>query len=103
MNTQTTIPAAQQTEPDPRPFPTISPFEKEITRRRLDCRVYDRCLNDAAEQDWPGFTCDGCGAYQGIARRELATRDLSGLLRAASYAIENSGMDIAPLPEDAAE
>jgi hypothetical protein len=31
--------------------------------RRLDCQHYDDCLEVAADRDWPGFHCNGCGGY----------------------------------------
>lgn len=32
--------------------------------RRLDCVYYDQCLDVAVREDWPGFHCQACQAYE---------------------------------------
>ena len=32
--------------------------------RRLDCRQYDGCLDIAVDNDWRGFHCNDCKAYE---------------------------------------
>ncbi len=44
-------------------LPTPSRCPEGQGMRRLDCRHYAQCLEVAAYQDWPGFTCQHCLAY----------------------------------------
>jgi hypothetical protein len=40
--------------------------QKDPGDRCLNCLQYSRCLDFAAEKDWPGFNCQGCAyEYQG--------------------------------------
>lgn len=49
---------------NPVPHPgTIDP-DQVTALRRLDCRSYDRCLDLADEQGWPGFHCNQCRGYE---------------------------------------
>jgi hypothetical protein len=47
--------------------------------RRLNCRYYDRCLDVADVQNWPGFTCNGCDAFVPI-DAEQERCDLVGMV-----------------------
>jgi hypothetical protein len=47
--------------------------------RRIDCRSYDRCLDLAVEQDWPGFHCNECRGYEAPTPEEQR-RDYLGAL-----------------------
>jgi hypothetical protein len=42
---------------------TIDPDQVDGLRR-IDCRSYDRCLDLADEQGWPGFHCNECRGYE---------------------------------------
>jgi hypothetical protein len=48
-------------------------------RRRVYCRRYDGCLGVAVANDWPGFACHACGAYEPLTDVEEA-RDARGRL-----------------------
>lgn len=55
--------------------------------RRLDCSMYNICLDTAEKGDWPSFGCKGCQAYQAM-DIEQRVYDLIGL-RACDEAAEN--------------
>jgi hypothetical protein len=42
---------------------TVDPDQIDAIRR-LDCRSYDRCLDVADEQGWPGFQCNECRGFE---------------------------------------
>jgi hypothetical protein len=42
--------------------PDATPNEMAVARR-LHCRLYDECLDQAIACDWPGFHCGNCTAY----------------------------------------
>lgn len=67
--------------PNPSPTPHLDAERTDDAPnvRRLNCRYYDRCLDVADVQNWPGFTCHGCDAFVPIdAEQERA--DLVGMV-----------------------
>jgi hypothetical protein len=36
----------------------------EQVKRMVFCRHYGSCLDYAIEQNWPGFSCEGCQGYE---------------------------------------
>ena len=38
--------------------------------RKLDCRIYPRCLDAAVDAVWPGFSCMKCKAYEPLTEAE---------------------------------
>jgi len=59
----------QPIEPD-KPKPNPQRLEKvyseagEPPLRRMDCRHYRECLDQAAFKRWPSWSCEGCEAYE---------------------------------------
>jgi len=41
------------------------------SNRRLHCRKYNSCLAFAVRNDWPGFVCTACTAYEQMDRDEF--------------------------------
>ena len=56
--------------------------------RRLDCSMYNTCLDVAVSGDWAGFGCSGCKAYEAVVDPEQRMHDILAL-RAAAEAAEN--------------
>ena len=73
--------AASLVQISPRPTKThrIEDPERAAELRRLDCRSYSGCLDTAAAQDWRGFHCNGCSAYEPLTPMERK-RDHRALL-----------------------
>ena len=46
--------------------------------RRLDCNGYNACLTVAVRNDWPGFSCNSCAAYERITL-DRARQDMRGM------------------------
>lgn len=45
----------------PAPYPIKCKEGKGV--RNFDCKYYDDCLDKAAREMWPGFTCAECEDY----------------------------------------
>jgi hypothetical protein len=61
---------SRESEPTNTSKPNPSRFEQEnatpdemAKARRLHCRLYDDCLDQAIACDWPGFHCGNCTAF----------------------------------------
>ena len=59
--------------------------------KRIDCAMYNGCLDQAIAGNWPGFGCHNCKAYKAIEidQRRLDVQGLLVVLR-ASENVENS-------------
>ena len=59
--------------PRPNPVSTINYIDPEKVSqvRRLDCALYNSCLNKAADFNWIGFTCRACVAYVRMSDEEM--------------------------------
>jgi hypothetical protein len=62
-------------------------LETSANYRKLSCVFYDDCLDLAEKEDWPGFCCNSCKAFQAI-DTERKVLDFIGLLTCAK-AVEN--------------
>lgn len=43
----------------------------EEVRRKVFCRRYGRCLDEAIARDWPNFSCDSCVCFCPEERSDL--------------------------------
>jgi hypothetical protein len=69
-NTKTTA-ALVQITPSPTKCRTRIEDPDDAPRlRRLECRLYDRCLFYAAKKNWRGFHCNDCQAYERLTPAE---------------------------------
>ena len=62
--------------------PFTHPYDEDALRappRHLQCKSYDRCLNEAVKQGWPTWQCGECDGYEEISSDEKM-RDMFGLL-----------------------
>jgi hypothetical protein len=64
----------------PLPCAPIRFLEDAPAVRKLDCRGYDGCLDQAERLEWTSFTCRGCRAYKPLSTEERV-RDAGGLLQ----------------------
>jgi hypothetical protein len=69
--------------PNPLPFAQIRRKEDAPKIRRLLCRSYDECLDQADVFGWSGFTCTACLAYERRSAEELLY-DVDRLLACAA-------------------
>jgi hypothetical protein len=56
-------------------------YEKGHAIKRLDCALYNECLDTAIAGKWKAFGCRECSAYE-LLDPEQATQDVLGLLAA---------------------
>lgn len=49
--------------PNPVATAVIMTVDNVDTYRKLDCKIYDRCLDVAVVQQWGSFACEACTAY----------------------------------------
>ena len=67
------------TKPNPIRHPSLAIFDGTVVARQLHCRRYDECVEVAEANDWPGFSCAACAAFEPLTAMEEA-RDHDGLL-----------------------
>lgn len=48
---------------NPMPIDLSLSIESVDNYKRSDCRLYEQCMNQAAEENWPQFHCNACQAY----------------------------------------
>jgi len=61
---------------------TGSPGEGKGSRK-LDCDLYDTCLDLAAKKDWDGFHCEGCThEADQVSARDAGVTDVTGKAKA---------------------
>ncbi|MBI4509499.1 MAG: hypothetical protein HY698_07665 [Deltaproteobacteria bacterium] len=75
--------------PNPQPHCPIEDAEETPAARRLHCRHYDDCLDAAIAGDWPGFSCQRCGAFVPLSPLS-EERDLRGLLELSARALASN-------------
>ncbi len=65
----------------------ITDAEQIPQSRRVDCKRYMSCLNEAVANDWPGFSCQRCQVKEPINRDEHRREmiGMSELWAAVSY------------------
>lgn len=56
--------------PNPISHPEIDDVDTAPDVRRLHCRMYTHCLIQAANKNWPGFSCNKCMAFVPLTKEE---------------------------------
>lgn len=64
---------------NPTPYPELNLLVDPAATRRLHCRFYDDCLDQAEANGWAGFTCANCTGFEPLPPVSEA-RDHRGLL-----------------------
>lgn len=73
--------------------PGLTVLVDPATTRRLHCRFYDACLDQAEAEGWPGFSCAECGGFEPLPPAGEA-RDHRGLLELLAE-LDLSGANLA--------
>lgn len=71
--------------PNPRRCPCYS--RHTAVERNVWCQNYDRCLDLAVEQQWEGFTCSHCDAFQAITMTSEWLAQEADRCRALAYTL----------------
>lgn len=58
----------------PRPCPAV----EDTVFKQVFCRRYDACLDKAARENWPQFTCRGCQELGNTTAMRPSPRELRG-------------------------
>lgn len=73
---------------DINPQPAVS----SVGQAKYDCYHYSPCLGTAAEQAWPGLSCDSCTAYRPIPNEAIpadaCAQLLGAVLRTAQHDLQ---------------